>query len=392
MALHTPGRRGATSHVGAAVRRSTRSAVNERHDAAPGYTDQPRRARKPRNSQGKGREKGPKFGVKLPLRPSSRLDPVVGAQLADCRQIMDEKLDTSAQRPPTGLNRGAREMILEIIQEVHAVGVQGIVEALFTKRYSSRQDYYEALEQVWGEDIRAACTREVNEAESRAGVEANSTGLLRRVFGSRPHRAGAWALLISMPESDFRLAVESVVIAQKFKRGRAARRITEVCERRGSPWVFRKKEGFVWVGERLVEEQLLRPAATILADPRFAGGVKMEFEAARNELGVGTPTARKQAVHEAANSVESALKVLLTLHGIQYEDRDGAQRLFERLVAAAVVPQHMERLVLAAAQSRNKTGGHGAGAVAHDVSVEQAEAVVAAAAGAITFLGRLFPP
>ena len=51
----------------------------------------------------------------------------------------------------------------------------------------------------------------------------------------------------------------------------------------------------------------------------------------------------------------------------------------------------MEREVLAAATPRNKTAGHGAGAVAHAVATEEAEAVVAAAAGAIAYLAKKLP-
>jgi hypothetical protein len=40
---------------------------------------------------------------------------------------------------------------------------------------------------------------------------------------------------------------------------------------------------------------------------------------------------------------------------------------------------------------RNKTAAHGAGAVAHAVDRDEAEAVVAAAAGALAYLAKKLP-
>lgn len=305
---------------------------------------------------------------------------------------MRERLDTATQRPPTGLNRGAREMILGIVWDQHLrhyVSATQVVAAFFENRYSSWNDYYEALEEVWGAETRTACAAAVAEAESRA-VAQRTRNPLRRIFGGADGGAAARALLLTMPEPDFRLAIETAPVSFLY-RGRSAKRITEVCRSRGIPWVFGKREGFVWVGEPLVEEELLRPAQTVLADPRFAGGVRTEFESARNELHAGNPVARKQAVFEAASAVESALKVLLDEHRVPYAAGDTAQRLFDHLVLAGIVPRYMERMVLAAAQSRNKTAGHGAGANPHNVTAGQAEAVVGAAAGAIAYIGGLLP-
>jgi hypothetical protein len=65
--------------------------------------------------------------------------------------------------------------------------------------------------------------------------------------------------------------------------------------------------------------------------------------------------------------------------------------LFADLKVAGIVPNEMERTVLAVATPRNAWGGHGRGAVAHSVSVEEAEAVFASAAVAITCLHSLVP-
>ena len=57
----------------------------------------------------------------------------------------------------------------------------------------------------------------------------------------------------------------------------------------------------------------------------------------------------------------------------------------------AIVPRYMEREVLGAATPRNKTAGHGAGAIPHEVATAEAEGVVAAAASSIAYLAKKLP-
>jgi hypothetical protein len=274
---------------------------------------------------------------------------------------------------------------MRVAMEVCSVGPLEIVGALFEDRFGGRDDYYAALESVWGWGTRRTCETAVQDAEVRAEFPAS-------FMDSRiePPVAGAYALLMTMPEPDFRLAVENILRLGSGMRD-AAPRLTKICRSRGAPWAFTEDHGFEWVGDELIEREVIRPALSALNDHRFAGGVRAEFESARNELRTGTPIARKQAVYESGCAIESAMKVLLDEHGVAYDQRDTAQKLFNHLVASAIVPREMERAVLGAATPRNKKGGHGAGAIPHDVSPEQAEAVVAAAAGSIAYLGKLLP-
>ena len=64
-------------------------------------------------------------------------------------------------------------------------------------------------------------------------------------------------------------------------------RITQICRSRRAPWSFTIEDGFVWTGDEEIEALAIIPALTALADARFAGGVKAEFESARQELSVG---------------------------------------------------------------------------------------------------------
>jgi hypothetical protein len=121
---------------------------------------------------------------------------------------------------------------------------------------------------------------------------------------------------MAMPEPDFRLAVETAARAALVTE-KLAPRITEVCRARGAPWRFIADAGFQSVGDEVVERELLRPALAALNDPRFAGGVRSEFESARNELRAGTAVGRKQAVYECGCAIESAMKLVLDERGMR---------------------------------------------------------------------------
>jgi hypothetical protein len=288
-------------------------------------------------------------------------------------------LDTASQRPATGLNAEARELLLRV--SIWSPGP--IVRLFFADLYASYDDYYAAVGDVWGAAAADQC---------RESVATYTDAALRR---QGPLASSDWAtadyaalgLLRVMPEPDFRRAVHDALRAAPPDW--CEERVTEICRRRGAPWVYSLGAGFEWIGDAEVDARAIQPALTAIADSRFAGGVKAEFDAARSELALGTPVALSQSVHQAGCAVESAMKVLLTDNGVAYGPGDTAQPLFDHIVVAGVAPREMDRLVLGAATPRNRWGGHGAGATAHAVTQAEAEAVLASAAVAISYLHTL---
>jgi hypothetical protein len=301
-------------------------------------------------------------------------------------------VDTAAQRPATGLDKGARQLMLHVVAEIgdqrrsSVPTPEFVIWRYFHNRYGSWADYMDAVEAVWGDAIRFQLVQETESARA----EAEFGPVISTRAGARGQTAASLVLLLGMPEPDFRMAIE-VTLRYLQALEDFAERISEICRNRGIPWRLDPKTGFEWTGDDVIEQEVLAPALTILNDSRLASGAGKEFAQARAELKLGTPEARKQVLVEAACAVESTMKVLLQQRNVSFEPRDTAQKLFEHLRDNAIIVSDTERLILACATPRNKRAGHGAGAVAHEVQQHEAEAFVAAAATAIAFLGKLLP-
>jgi hypothetical protein len=293
-------------------------------------------------------------------------------------------IDTSQQPTATGLDEGVRKLLLGVVGEAAGLGAKEIVALFFRDRFGGPDDYFEAVGNVWSEAEGFRLRQVVGGAHTDAEMAIG--------FGERrdPRDAASRALLLHAPEPDFRLAVSEALRAASRMED-AAERITAICSNRGAPWAFAHPDGFEYVGDEEVERELIRPALAAINRPEFAGGVRQEFESARAELAKGAPGDLKQAITEAGAAVESAMKVVLEAHGVAFGAGDTASPLFNHLEASGIVPRHMENLVLVAMVPRNRMGGHGAGAVAHQVDAEEAEAVVAGVAGAIAYLATRLP-
>jgi hypothetical protein len=296
--------------------------------------------------------------------------------------VSDLYADTATLRPPTGLDASARRLILKVVNKAVGGGDNGVRVAFFTDRYADVSDYLHAVEAVHGPEVSEPLISAV--AEGQESLRGRS---VRRSGDSA--QATASALLLNMPEPDFRLAVAETL--GTYLTDEVVRRITGICRSRGIPWAFSRPDGFEYTGDENVERELVQPALAAVNRAEFAGGTKDHYEAARKELGEGTPRALSQALVEAGSAVESAMKVVLDAHGVQYGERDTASKLFDALVNAGIVERDLENVVLVAMTPRNRRGGHGAGAVAHAVAPAEAEAVVAGASGAIAYLATLLP-
>jgi hypothetical protein len=286
---------------------------------------------------------------------------------------------TAALRSPTGLDEGARTLILFVVREIANASSEATLQIFLRDRFPTAEDFLDAVEEVHDRRARSQCEVAIEGAMQAAYHNARNTA-----------EAAAHALLTTMPEPDFMVAIEDTLRAAYVSEDASAR-VTRICRERGAQWAFEGERGFRWVGDTTIQERLVEPALAAINDPRFSGGVRNEFEQARAELRHGTANGRKKAVHEAGCAVESAMKVALDCHQITYDQRDTGQALFNHLESANLIARFMEPLVFAVLTPRNKTAGHGGGAEALDPGEAEAASVVAAAAGAIAYLHSKLP-
>jgi hypothetical protein len=209
----------------------------------------------------------------------------------------------------------------------------------------------------------------------------------------------AECILYALPDPEFLTVIEHAIADDVpcFVTGRddlahEAGRILEAhgCAFRLEPANWPR---FEWVGDPKQHELVIRPALRALEDPRLQGGPRDDFERALRKRRAGATKDLEDAMVAAARSVESVLKVLHDAHDVEKPSRQELAALFNRLAHkdVEVLPGFMENLVLAAGGPRNHMAGHGPGADARLVPDELADASIAAAATAITFLAHYLP-
>lgn len=296
--------------------------------------------------------------------------------------VPDMQRDTASQRLPTGMDYGARMLILDAVSRSPNV----VMQVFLHDQYLSVEEYVSHVESVWGREAADELRNAINEAANQ--MTAISSAADQR----RAEDYLAESVLGRMPEADFRRALFDI---HELDAGRTTihvdvDRINRICANRGIRWEFTRSAGFQWKGDEEVSERAIRPAQSAIQDARFAG-VKADFEGAQETLARGTPNDLKRCVHESACAVESAMKVVLEQHGDPFNQTDAAFALFDALKSAGRLDEFMRGIVCGPALARNKKGGHGPGPVPHDVSEEMAETVLASASVAIAHLHSLLP-
>ena len=267
--------------------------------------------------------------------------------------------------------------------------------------YGDLDDYLAAVETAWGYAAGQAIRQEMQTTQARY------TDDLRLDWEQASREAAQMyapvGLLNAMPAPDFLTLVQVAVglMRDPLRQSAAPSAITKICERRGVPYRFAgvgPLGRFEWIGDAVTEALILRPALSALDDPRLAQGPRTDFEDARTALRDGSPSGRRRAVTHACNAVESALKVLLGEHRIALPSSQNLDALLAACREAGVFPAAVdgkgvpiEQVLAGPGRFGNRRGRHGAGAVPHDVEPDEAEAVVAAAAVALTFIARRLP-
>jgi hypothetical protein len=260
-------------------------------------------------------------------------------------------------------------------------------------------DAYTLLEQVadrYQLEFDALITNALREGEPFPGYSTRQSPRRRAFAIMWLERDHPERLLHMLPDAEFLTAVETAA----FEIARAPKRfvvqhqaITEwlgytdrVLRTSGLP--YRLKAGtmnFEWVGDRKQHELTVQPALLALRDLRFADA-RAEFEDAVRRRRGGTPKDLQHAILEATKAVETVLKVLLRERGVTPPAKQQLAAMFNRLENVGVLPGYADHLIQAPGGPRNQVA-HGEGASTPAL----ADASIAAAATAITFLAHYLP-
>ena len=267
--------------------------------------------------------------------------------------------------------------------------VVGLMEAV-VKRYALDLD---TLVDHYAPGVRGQLSDEHQGARAREHASAHA------VIGDLA-RTNPKVLLAMLPDTEFLTAIQVAALElsnrdDTFEDPREAvqqwlRYIDKALRKNGLP--YRLMPGtmtFAWIGDAAVAE-IVQPALLVLADERLLG-VRAEFDEARLKRRLGAPKDLEDAVDEAAKAVESFLKVLHHEFGVTPPRSQQVTPLFNSLVSANKLPGYVDKLIAAASGPRNNMASHGQGATVREVPEELAEASIAAAATAITFLAHYLP-
>jgi len=171
----------------------------------------------------------------------------------------------------------------------------------------------------------------------------------------------------------------------------ATSHINNLFAKRGIHYRFNEEGKAEWHGDAGTYAQVIAPALTALEDPALAG-CRSEFFDALDNLRRRTPKELEDAVEEAAKAVESAMKVVLSEHGISLSGRETAEPLWTLLRDNNIVPTPTKDAILATSRLRNPMGGHGTGSEPREIPHGVPELAVQSAASAIIYLAGFMPP
>lgn len=234
-----------------------------------------------------------------------------------------------------------------------------------------------------------------DDVTSLSQTYASESDKLRVAF----HEHGYRLALLTLPDPEFLTAIEHTV-AEYAPRSKTARLSCEALVRyvdaamqaHAVPFAAnRDGRTFRWIGDPVLHGEAIEPALRALQDRRLAVA-QGEFGDALVKRRAGRASDMRDAVHEAANATESVMEVLHSVHKISAPNKKAASALFNSLASptatsdGALLPGHIQHLVLAAAEIRNEEGGHGQGTVASAPSPAMVDATMGAAASAITVL------
>jgi hypothetical protein len=139
--------------------------------------------------------------------------------------MADSMLDTASQRPPTGMEVAARQLIFNALE---GCSNQFVLHGFLEDNYPSFEDYIRAVREVWGDAPADRMHNSAAQAASEPSMVVSAASINRR------QENVAEAFLVHMPEPDFRLVVFDAFSNSQFDFNPVAR-ITTNCKKTWYP-------------------------------------------------------------------------------------------------------------------------------------------------------------
>lgn len=282
-----------------------------------------------------------------------------------------------------------RRAVLNILQDA-AVRRTDLVWELGKKRgFSNLGELVDYVDERYDGDAAEHLVRRLHEMLSSSTAEHIVASLMQRSRGLDEVADEALAVI---PDDLFVMAVElgeDMAETRSFEPGGVIdfresfeQAVTELFTSNGVPYHF-DEDLLVPSLSPSVSAASVHPAVDALDDPRLADARRHFLEATRR-LQEPDPD---EAVDEARQAIEAAMVGVLDAHGVARPARHQANELFNALVPK-VMSSDAQELVLGVVRFRGRTRAGHAGQPA--VTLDEAQAAVASAAGSLLFLiGKL---
>jgi hypothetical protein len=143
-------------------------------------------------------------------------------------------LGNPQRRTASGIGAATRALILKALR---GVSTAAVANAFIRGRYGDFDTYVAVVREQWGDEPAREMTAAVSQAAHFQPI------LVAVPTEHEREEMTCEAILLHMPEPDFRLAVHEACQFVAHP-DRAAKRVSAICDTRGIAWRFTAREGF----------------------------------------------------------------------------------------------------------------------------------------------------
>lgn len=260
--------------------------------------------------------------------------------------------------------------------------------------YGTPQDVVEDVEARFGSDaaqkVMDAFAAEMKVRRPVPLGDQNRYAVAALTTIPAPLFLDALEFAVDLLESRGRVWSDGSIDYVEFENEAAVEEINRLFAVRGISYRFDEEGLAHWHGDEGAFTEIVAPALAALEDPRLNRAAQ-EFGDALRALRQGGREGNKNAVRDASNAVETAMKTVLDAYDVTREGNETANKLWDLLNTAGLVAEKTQDAICAAPRLGNAHGRHGPNPQPDHVPEGIPEFTVQAAAAALVYLARLLP-